>query len=376
MKKILIITERTLHSAPRVIRAIDALDGHFEIHTVGLSMPVKPVQSHTDRKIIRESNFGRVIRKIRRDYFGHFVPLKLDSSSKSRKIEKLIRGIKPDIVMCHECIDIPYVVKLKSNYNFKIIFNAHEYYPLEHDDKPDWSSTWQVYYENLYATYLPHVDLFINVCESIREKCIEKFNKDSIVIPNAAFYSDLNPSEIGNKIRIIHHGGANPSRKIEEMIKMAGLLGGEYELDLMLVPNNKNYYEELKSLAKNLSNVNFINPVAYNEITSTLNSYDIGLYILPPTSYNNAIALPNKLFEFIQAKLCIAIGPSPEMKRIVVNNELGIVAEDFTSESLADRIKKISREDIMSYKQNSIKASNEYSAERFNNLFLNKLLNL
>ena len=54
-----------------------------------------------------------------------------------------------------------------------------------------------------------------------------------------------------------------------------------------------------------------------HEIVDTIAEYDIGLFILSPINFNYYHALPNKLFEFIQARLAIAVSPSPEMARIV-----------------------------------------------------------
>ncbi len=376
MKTLLIITDRTLHNAPRVIRALEALGGHFQIHTMGKTAPAHKVVSHTERAAIRTSLASRIIGKLQRDLFHTYVPLTHVYPVKSQRVEKLIRKIKPDIVMCHECVDLPYFASLKKKYGYKLVFNAHEYYPLEFDEKPDWAQTWQKYFEHLYASYLPMVDLFINVCDSIREKCLETFGKDSIVIPNAAFYSDLPPQATAAPIRLIHHGGANRSRKIEEMIRLAELLGAGYELTLMLMPNDPVYFAELKQQAASLSNVHFLEPVSFRDIVPTLNRYDIGIYILPPSSYNNAIALPNKIYEFIQAKLCIAIGPSPEMTRLVKQYEIGVIAADFSAESLVERISSLSPEDIQSFKQKAIFAAGEVSAEKYNRVLLDYFLQL
>jgi len=376
MKSILIITNRTLHTAPRIIRAIRTLENHFQIHTVGLTAPNQSVASHTHSDTIKESISSKVVRKIRREAFGQYAAKNYVQKGKLRRINNLLKGIKPDIVMCHECGDVPYLAKLKDKYGYKLIFNAHEYYPLEFDEKPNWASTWQVYYEDLYNSFLPQVDLMVNVCDSIRDKCLEVHHKDSIVVPNAAFYSDLEPNPIGTKIKLIHHGGSIPSRKIEEMIKLTELLGDGYELTLMLMVVDKAYHAQLIEMAKSYSNVHFVEPVPFKDIIPTLNKFDMGIYILPPTSFNNAIALPNKIFEFVQSKLGIAIGPSPEMSNVVKNHHLGVISTDFTAQSLADEIKKLSKEDIYALKQHAKTASSKISAEHYSKLFLEQILQL
>jgi hypothetical protein len=229
---------------------------------------------------------------------------------------------------------------------------------------------WKPYYENIYRNCLPAVDLFINVCDSIATKCFEEFGKKSIVIPNASIFHDLKPSEISPKqIRIIHHGGCIPSRKIEVMIQVAEILGEGYQLDLMLTLNEGKYYDQIKTMVAGVPNVSLIPPVAFENIVPFTNQYDIGLFLLPPTNYNYSVALPNKLFEFIQARLCIATGPSPEMMNYVNAYDLGVVSESFTPESMVEAIRALSAEKIQKYKQNCDLSARKLSAETFNKLF-------
>jgi glycosyltransferase involved in cell wall biosynthesis len=75
------------------------------------------------------------------------------------------------------------------------------------------------------------------------------------------------------------------------------------------------------------------------------------------------MALPNKFFEYIQARLAIAIGPSPEMARIVQEFGCGVVAEDFSPASLAHALNQLSSADIDRMKAGSDRAARAYTAE-------------
>jgi hypothetical protein len=77
------------------------------------------------------------------------------------------------------------------------------------------------------------------------------------------------------------------------------------------------------------------------------------LFILPPVNYNWLNALPNKLFEFIQGRLAIAVSPNPLMKQVVNENQIGIVAQDYSAEAMATSITSLSIEQIMDYKINA-----------------------
>ena len=101
------------------------------------------------------------------------------------------------------------------------------------------------------------------------------------------------------------------------------------------------------------NNVFLVPCVPTDEIVLFTNKYDIGLYILEPTNFNNANALPNKFFEFIQSRLAIAIGPSPEMAKIIEKTKNGIVAEDFTPKRMAEKLNLLTYENIDLMKEKS-----------------------
>ena len=142
-------------------------------------------------------------------------------------------------------------------------------------------------------------------------------------------------------------------------------LDKRYTLDLMLVivRSSKNYYNKLKKMAVRRKNVRFIPPVPYRNLIDYTNKYDIGIFLLPPTNFNLKYALPNKFFEFIQARLAIAIGPSIEMEKIVRKYDLGVVAKDFTPKAMAKEINKLSFDKIQYYKNQANKYAMELSSE-------------
>jgi glycosyltransferase involved in cell wall biosynthesis len=358
-----------MDSAPRIIREIQALESYFELVLIGNSNQKNGLYIHD------LYTFRSFLDKI-------WSRIDLIFNRKKVRYSKLIPFIRKEkiqLLIIHEPIFFPLAICLKEKYGVKIVFNAHEYHPLEFEDIPGWLSSEGVYYSNLYKQYLHQFDLVINVCESIRNKCIKEFNVDSIVVPNAAFESTTSPSK-NNKypIKLIHHGTLLPGRKIEKMISIVNEAGENYTLDIMGVANMHamEYYRELEELCSKTSNVRLIPPVDFKEIVPFINRYDIGIYLLEPSNFNNLHALPNKLFEFIQAKLAILVSPTPEMSQLVNKYKIGIVASDFSTSAMVDVLKKITIQEINLYKQNSIIAASTENAEHYQSLFLEQIVSL
>lgn len=375
--RLLIFSSRPAHNAPRIIREINTLADVFDVYLTGKT----PLEHKQIKENIYQDNTvpfaDRLVHYILRKFTGGR-PLDLRFPFTLKERERLIARIKPAVVIIHEPESMPYFVRLKKKYKFKLVFNAHEYHPLEFEDKKGWLETYGKYIDRIYKRYLPELDLLINVCDSIAERCRENYHKESIVIPNAAlYYPDIKVNLTEQvPIRIIHHGVAIRERSIERMVEAVRILGSNYVLDLMLVNNDGIYFEELTKIVDGVENVRLIQPVKFNEIVPFINKYDIGLFNLPPNNYNYKVALPNKLFEFIQARLCIIVSPSVEMKKIVEENDLGRISSDYSSEATASIISSVSLAEINRYKHNADKSAKMLSAERYNKLLLEAVKNL
>jgi len=275
-----------------------------------------------------------------------------------------LKNLETDLLISNDIDVLLLCIELAKKSNAKIIFDAHEFSPLEHNDSFLWRLLFKQYKTFLIKNYAYKADLMLTVCQGIAERYHTDFGLSPLVITNAANYvqTSIVPSS-SEKIRLIHHGIAMPTRKIENMILMMDYVDERFQLDLMLVHSKSAYYNKLEAMAAYRSNVNFIPPVETDEIIAFTSTYDFGIYILEPTNLNNHFALPNKLFEFIQARLAIAIGPSPEMAKIVQEHQLGIVAQDFKPETMAAALNKMTKESIDACKLNADKAAKILNAE-------------
>lgn len=167
------------------------------------------------------------------------------------------------------------------------------------------------------------------------------------------------------KIRLIHHGACIKARKLEKIIDiMAYLPQDRYELNLMLMPTETNYYDYLVQYAARYANVHFLPTVPFAKIPEFTNQFDIGVFIVNSKNISYKYSLPNKFFEFVQARLAIAVGDALEMENYIKKYGLGVFSKTNSPHALADEISKLSPHDIMQYKQNSQKYAQELSADR------------
>ena len=376
MKSILVISFSDLASDPRVNRQIGLLARNFRVTALGHANPhiegvtFLPLARHHWRgagKLLAAARLtGRMFERV---YWS-------STTVRSALSYEGLRGF--DLILANDILALPVATKIRGS--AALLFDAHEYAPLEFEESWKWRFFLKEFNQYLCRTYLPQVDAMTTVCDGIAEEYQRNFGIHVDTINNAPSYFDLAPffSTENNAIRMVHHGAAIPSRQLETMIQAASALDARYTLDLMLVPSVPSYYAHLKFLAKGNSRIHFPSPIAMRELPMALNRYDVGIYLLPPNNFNNRFSLPNKFFEFVQARLAIAIGPSPEMAALVKRYDMGLIAKDFSISSFAKMLSTLDHNQIKRFKTNTDRAAHdlcfEKSAETLLSL-VNRLLN-
>lgn len=283
-------------------------------------------------------------------------------------IMKELAERKFDLIIANDIETLPFAFSFPGKP--KVIFDAHEYAPRHFEDKKLWRFFFQNFNTWLCRKYIPKTDAMMTVGKGLAREYEKNFHVKPTVITNANNYFELEPSAVQeNKIRLVHHGIATPSRRLELMIDVMALLDNRFSLDMMLLTpgfasgKTRQYIDDLRVLTKKDPRIRIIPPVKSSEVVNNICHYDFGIFLLPPVNFNYENTLPNKLFDFIQARLGVAIGPTPEMAEIVTHYNIGIVSENFTAESLAKRLNQLTRGDVEKYKKNTNIAAKELNAE-------------
>ena len=361
MATILVISFTDLKKDPRVRRQLEALRFHYSVIAAGAGDPNLPNVRFIPC-VCGPRTFGQKVREgvelLLCRYEAHYW-----RKNHVQQLKRELEQISFDAIIANDLEALPLALSVADRR--PVIFDAHEYSPREFEERLAWRIFNRRSIHYFCDAYLPRTTRMMTVADGIADEYRRVFGIKSIVVPNAAFASTLSPrSTSAHAVRMIHHGHAMPTRQLENMIDVMPHLEERFELDLMLVPGDPQYLERLKRKAGSNRRVRILPPVSAKELIPFSNNYDIGMYLLCPSSFNNLHALPNKFFEFLQARLAIAIGPSPEMARIVKEFGCGVIAKDFSPVSLAGALNRLSPADIDLMKAGSDRAACVYTAER------------
>lgn len=271
-----------------------------------------------------------------------------------KSFEKAVQGKRFDLIIVEDLYLLPIAQRISPD--SKIIFDAREYYPEQLSHNLLWRLTERVNRIRICAKYLSKCDAVLTVSPGLSDAYKKKFYTDCHLVRSVPSYNNTTLSLPSDKVRMVHHGSAIKCRKLENMIDAFLFLDDRFTLDFYLV-GEKKYIKELKERASPYPQIRFLDPVEFSSIGRMLSSYDIGLCLLEATTFNLRHCLPNKFFEFIQARLMLAIGPSPDMAELVKEHKCGIVSDSFNAKDLAEKLNVLTTEQILEYKKNSDNAA-------------------
>ncbi len=266
-----------------------------------------------------------------------------------------------DVVLANDVDTVPLALELVPRGG--VHADLHEYAPRMKEDLTRWRTFVGPLMRWLCREHVSRCVSVTTVGEGIANEYARRFGFEPQKVTNAAPYAALSPTPTTEPIRLVHSGAARGDRHLDLMVDAVELTRRPLTLDFFLTPNDPAYLERLKGRVASLPGVTVHPPVPYAELSQALNHFDVGVYILPPVNFNNAWALPNKFFDFVQARLGVALGPSPEMAALVRRHGLGVVSDDFTAESFARALNALTPESVDAYKAASHAVARELSAD-------------
>jgi hypothetical protein len=270
-----------------------------------------------------------------------------------------------DLVVANDARALPVAHRLANG--APVWADMHEWAPEEFSDNFTWRTFVAPLMRHNCSVYLARSAAVTTVCEPLAERYRSQYGVATEVVRNASAWVDLQPSAVADdQIRLVHSGGAQAGRRIDLLIRSALDLGPRFTLDLYLVAGGDGgrYLEHLRGLAGGAPRIRFHDPVTPEQLPATLNVYDVGVYCLPPISVNTRYALPNKFFDFIQARLAVAVGPSEGMAPLTAEFGLGPISADFTEAAFTAALEGLDATSVRAYKAASHAHALELSSER------------
>lgn len=219
-----------------------------------------------------------------------------------------------------------------------LVFDSHELFTElpELVDRPFVKKFWHLKERLL----LPGIKLGYTVSKPIQNYFKEKYNKDFQLIRNVGMFKhDVEFKSIEDEFVIIYQGAVNVGRGLELMLQALQHI----EKGRLWVLGSGELLQELTRLSKELKvedKVIFFGRVELEELAKYTRKAHIGISLEEDLGLNYRYALPNKIFDYIQARVPVIVSDLPVMKSVINDYGIGIVLEDRTPQNLADIVHK------------------------------------
>jgi glycosyltransferase involved in cell wall biosynthesis len=253
---------------------------------------------------------------------------------------------------------------LDAAWDAPVIFDSHEHWTSE---SASWTRPQRLSmrgaHEWIVDHHVPRTAAMMTVSRGIARAYERRVGVLPELITNAPFYRPLAPTAVREPIRLLHVGLADERRRLEDTIDAVRSLGDRFVLDLVLARENA-YRRHIERLVAAEDGIRVLPPIPTAELISFANHYDVGVFLLPAIFPNQVHVLPNKLFDYIQARLAVAIGPSAEMAAIVREWDCGVVSESFSPGAFAEALGRLDAQSVAHMKVNADRAARVLNADR------------
>jgi hypothetical protein len=361
--RILCISFSDIRADARVLRQLEVLARHGDVTTLSYGERPDAAQDHLPLDAALPS-LPQTVPGVLKLALRRYRSVQLDAPAMRAALAAL--GSREfDIVVANEARALPLARAVAGSP--RVWCDLHEWAPAERSHVWSWRLLVAPFMDWVCRTYLPGVDAATTVNQSIATMYEERFGARMEIVRNAiAYYPELAPAPLdGDRIRLVHSGGAVPGRNIEAIIDAVDLLGDRYSLDLYLIPSRQGdqYWRKLTDRIAASPRTTLHPPVAPVDLPQTLNPYDLGVFVLPPHTPNHRLMLPNKFFDFVQARLGIVFGPAVETDRLIREHSLGVITDDYSAEALARALRALSADDVRRFKENADAVAEVLSSE-------------
>jgi glycosyltransferase involved in cell wall biosynthesis len=252
-----------------------------------------------------------------------------------------------DVYHAHDLINLPVAYRAATARGAKLAYDAHELF--SEIDNP-WIKVRRGYWRRTEKRLLPACLLATTVNEFIADEMAKRYG---VPPPEVIYNCPQTPEgfdpEAGHRhlgaalglppeVRILlYQGWLGEGRGLEEMVAGAGRLrGANAVLALMGYGDYRSGLEAVSSREGLGDVVRFLDPVPQGDLLAYCASASAGLIPYRAVDLNHYYSSPNKLFDFIQARLPILANDLPFLRKIIAGRDIGVVAPMTTPDSVGE----------------------------------------
>jgi len=252
-----------------------------------------------------------------------------------------------------------------------LAYDSHEYFTgvPELTGRTFVRKVWKM----LEAGIFPDLKYVMTVSDSVAEQYQKEYGVRPVVVRNCAVQSTSIPpmsrQELGipddHFLLVFQGGGINIDKGGEELIDAIQMMK---EVSLLILGSG-DVLTALKRKTEELGlseRIRFFPKMPWKEMIRYTKSADAGLSLEKDTNLNYRFSLPNKLFDYISAGIPVIAGNLPEIKKIIDDNDCGIIIHSITPGEIRKAVIRLKDDGdfLNKLKKNAVTASGSLNWEK------------
>lgn len=226
-----------------------------------------------------------------------------------------------EVVHAHEVDMLPAALLLRRG--GRLVYDAHEIYASAEPDPPRLYRGITTWLERVIAR---RADAVVTVSDAIAhelESSLGLRRRPAVTLNCPSVVADVSLASSPGRLRAIYQGAMGPGRLLGDLFAAA-----ERATDTELTIRVSNL--DLEQLRREVrerglaDRIVVLDPVSPTSLVEALAGYDVGLIINRPTSRNDELVFPNKLFEYMMAGLAVVVPALPTLAAFVDENAIGV----------------------------------------------------
>jgi glycosyltransferase involved in cell wall biosynthesis len=254
--------------------------------------------------------------------------------------------------VAHDLETLPAALRARRRMGGRVLYDSHELFidsSLARGERRRW--------ERLERRSIGHADAVMTVSGAVARALADRYgiampevvlNAPSAVAGPAPVIDLRHTLSLPDGARIVLYlGGIQQQRGLEQLI--AAVAGDHGLVLVMLGPGTDSYRAELvrKAAAAGAgARVRFLPAVPPSEIRSYAQGADVGVATIQDTFLSYRYALPNKLFDYLQAGLPLVVSDFPEMRALVERHDVGTTCDPASPSAIAAAIDRVTLDPV------------------------------
>jgi|GEM_PF-2030073 len=207
----------------------------------------------------------------------------------------------------------------------------------------------------LEARIIRRADKIITVSDGLAQWTATRYGTERPeLVRNCRFYEDAGSDErirraIGlrdGECLALYLNSLYSGQGLEQLVQSFSFLPDHIHIATLGPVQEKPIAEKLISLAESIGVANrfhILDPVSPTDVVSYASGADIGVIPRQNSCLNNAISLPNRVFELVMARLPIAAPSLPDMKNFVTEYGIGLSFDETDPKDIARIVSEMLR---------------------------------